>query len=198
MIDNYIKFAFIGLCFLIALCSYWFCYSKRDWAYLVSAMGFTLTADFFLVIRHSYHVGVLVFCFVHMAYIMRVRGESPSYSKFSVAIAFMIGILIGIFLPALGFPLLVRLATLYAFLFAVNIIAHIKYYRRGGHNRRIMLAGLILFALCDIHVMLFNLPHFLPVPHEIALWGQRWIWVYYAPSQLLLSVSAARNPTVFT
>ena len=72
MIDNYIKVLFIALCFIIALCSYWFCHSKRDWSYLSAAMGLTLVSDYFLVLTNHHSAGVFVFCFVHILYILRV------------------------------------------------------------------------------------------------------------------------------
>ena len=201
MIDNYVKFFFIALCFSIALCSYWFCRSKKDWAYLAAAMGFTMVSDYFLVLAHNYRAGVFVFCFVHIAYILRVSGWAATGNHLEKSLSKIGAIICGgglifvvfAFVPALPWvdPLIV-LAIVYASLFAQNFADHIRYYRQGGPNRKIMLTGLILFILCDIHVMLFNLPNFLPVPPEIGLWGWRWIWVFYAPSQLLLSVSAVR------
>lgn len=212
MADHYIKFSFIALCFLITLGSYRFCISKKDWAYLTAALGMTLVSDFFLVLAGNYPAGVFTFCFVHISYILRVTRINHTERKrnlIRIGITVLCGCFIYTFLyvvltqtavfPGTNLfqPLLI-LAGVYAALFLQNLIAHIKYYRDNGPdslpliNRRIMLLGLILFALCDIHVMLFNLPNFLPVPERIGLWGLRWIWIYYAPSQLLLSISAVR------
>ena len=197
MAHNYIKFSFIALCFLIALYSYRFCVSKKDWTYLSVAMGFTLISDFFLVLAGNYRAGVFFFCFAHMAYILRVN---TNRSVIRIGAAVLAGVMIGgllyFILPVHDF--LVILAAVYASLFLQNLSAHVRYCRSGGPdvlplaNRWLMLSGLILFALCDVHVMLFSLPDFLPVPEEIGHWGLMWIWIFYTPSQLLLSISAIR------
>jgi len=204
MIDNYIKVLFIALCFIIALCSYWFCHSKRDWAYLTGAMGLTLVSDYFLVLTNNHSTGVFVFCFVHILYILRVS-DNREKSAAQIATTIFIGAVVFaafVFVPMLPFlhPIIV-LTLVYTALFIQDIIAHIKYYKSKKEealpivNRRIMLAGLILFALCDIHVLMFNLPHYLPVSPAIGMWGRMWIWVFYAPSQLLLSISAVVRPS---
>jgi len=192
MTENYIKFAYICLCFLIALGSYWFCRSKKDWAWLSVAMGFTLISDYFLVIARNYPFGVFTFCFVHMLYIYRVTPDSKKTRLFGFAVAVLINVLV--FLVTLRYvPALIAYSAIYATLFSINLIVHIKYYRNGGPNRHIMLLGLILFALCDIHVLMFNLPQFVPaISPEIGVWGLRWIWFFYAPSQMLLSLSAVK------
>ena len=206
MIEYYLKFAFIGLCFLIALGSYRFCINKKDWAFLAVAMGFTLLADFFLVLVHNYVIGVFVFCFVHIAYIFRVS-NNRKHNLFHICATVVAGVVlyaVFLFVPILPPPdVLIILAMVYATLFSQNLVAHIKYSpafaATGGtdfelfhFNRKIMLVGLILFAFCDIHVLMLNLPNYLPVPQEIASWGQTMLWVFYLPSQLLLSLSAVR------
>ena len=203
MVDDYIKFAFIALCFIIALVSYWFSNSKRDWAFLALAMGFTLTSDYFLLLTSRHATGVLIFCFVHIIYILRVSFDwEKSLMKIgaTVCIGWLI-LAISAFTPLLPHfnrnPIII-FAAIYAALFIQNIIAHVKYYRYNGQdalpliNRKIMLIGLVLFALCDIHVLMFNLPLYLNVPPAIGIWGRTWMWVFYAPSQLLLCISAVQ------
>ena len=171
--------------------SFRLCHSRKDWAFLTAAMGFTLVSDFFLVITHDYRFGVFTFCFAHMAYILRVSDDKVM-SLMRIGAAMIGGGLV--FIVVRPDPLIV-FAVVYAALFVQNFFGHIKYYRNGILpivNRRLMLAGIILFALCDIHVLMLNLPHFLPVPPEIGLWGGMWIWMFYAPSQILLSISAVR------
>ena len=201
--DSIVKFSFVALCLTIALCSRGFCHSKKDWGFLVSAMGFTLMSDFFLVLLHNYRMGVFLFCFVHVFYIFRVRGSSDKIkkrlAKINGAIFIMAMVVFAIFAFAPFLPQfdpLVVLAVVYASFFVQNLIVHVKYYRSNDPealpmlNRRLMLAGLILFALCDINVLLFNLPNHVPFPQAVADLGLSLIWVFYAPSQLLLSVSA--------
>ena len=187
-----LKFGFIVLCFIIALVSYFFCHSKKDWRYLATAMGFTAVSDYYLVLVNIHRIGLFTFCFVHMIYILRV-----SENKKKSIQRILITVLAGVLLYVLFFDIvLIPIAIVYAALFVQNLAAHIKYYRNGealpGINRGIMLIGLILFALCDINVLMFNLPRFIEFPQELANLGHRLIWFFYGPSQLLLGVSAWR------
>ena len=206
-VDNYIKFTIIAICFLVTLASYRFCFSKKDWVLLAPAMGFTLLSDYFLLIAHNYRIGVFVFCFVHIFYILRVNGgyigeHSREKSIINIGSVLISGGLIYVlftFIPLLPrIDPLIIFVVMYTALFVMNFVAHVKYYYSDEPdalpmiNRRLMLAGLLLFVLCDIHVFMFNLPNFLPVPPEIGLWGGSWIWMFYAPSQVLLSISAVR------
>jgi len=165
-------------------------------------MGFTLVSDFFLVLVHNYRAGVFTFCFVHIIYIFRVS-DNKVKSVFKIFTTIFSGILVFVFFNLFPFlpqlDILVIFAMVYAYLFVQNLATHIRYYRRDDANalplinRRLMLIGLILFALCDVHVLLFNLPQHIPYfPQALADWGLTWIWVFYAPSQLLLSISAVK------
>jgi len=187
---NTIKFSIIVVCFFVAAGSYFFCNSKKDWAYLMAAMGFTLLADYFLVIAFNYRVGVFIFCFAHIAYILRVSDNKKKSLQWIIS-PFVFGWLY-YYLFGTWMSQLQTLAFIYAILFAVNLGTHIKRYRYIN-NRRLILTGLILFVLCDIHVLMFNLPHHLPmIPTAVSDWGRTWIWVFYAPSQILLCLSAVK------
>ena len=188
MTNYIIKFSLIALCFLIALCSRRFARSKEDWAYLVAAMGLTLIADYFLVLAHNHRAGVFVFCFVHMVYILRVSINRKETIRKIVSICAK-GAIVLTLAMFLNLDILIVLTVIYAGLFIKNLVTHFKYCR---FNRRLILTGLILFALCDIHVLMFNLPRYIPaVPLAVAEWGRFWIWVFYTPAQFLLSLSAA-------
>jgi len=157
-------------------------------------MGLTMVSDFFLVVRHSYTIGVFVFCFVHMAYILRVGGN---FKRIIITILCALPVLfLTMFLSA---DPIFYFATVYAALFIQNLILHYRYHKQGGANSRIMLIGLVLFALCDINVLFYNLPVFIPQLANIAIIqgladvSGIWIWIFYAPSQILLSISVVRG-----
>jgi hypothetical protein len=80
------------------------------------------------------------------------------------------------------------LAGLYAFLFITNMGLHVR-YRKTLRNAPLILAGLILFLLCDVSVLLYNIPRYLNgwvgLKKLFPL-----IWWFYIPSQGLLAVSA--------
>ena len=183
-----VKFVYIAVCLIIALGSYFACWSRRDWVWLVLALGFTLAADYFLILRDLHLIGVAVFCFVHLAYICRAWGQGHSCGARHLGVFFAP---VGLFLVVAGvaliwvYPVFV-VTALYALLFIYNIYVSARHVQ---HNRRLILVGLLLFAACDVCVLLFNLPRYFNAPAWLRDINPL-IWVFYLPSQLLLAVSA--------
>ena len=179
-----LKFAFIVGCLAIAGVSYFFCKSKKDWAWLCAGLLFTVGADYFLVLQNRHLPGVAVFCFAHVCYILRAM-QPRSKVKATLAVAVLAAVILFTFINGS----LLFLTGIYAGLFVTNIALNIKFCKI---NKPLVLTGLVLFMLCDINVALFNLPQHLNFP--IFPWVFTLIWVFYLPSQLLLSVSAVAFP----
>jgi len=180
-------FAFIAVCFVVALASYFICWSKKDWLCLALGLAFTLAADYFLILHDRHLIGVAVFCFAHVAYILRAitskRGVMPRiYFMLPVCVLGLIVVVLACF----RLDGIYVVTVLYAGLFIVNIYVSARYIQR---NRVLVIAGLLLFAACDICVMLFNLPLHTGAPDWFRLIFPM-IWVFYLPSQALLAVSA--------
>ena len=196
-----LKFTFIAACFAVAVVSYFWCRSKTDWAWLVGGLGFTLLADYFLILQGNHLFGVAAFCFVHVCYISRIRAgrgavsddmhTRPGYnSKPDTKVVLVVSAFFAVaWLAAFIAGSVIVLSVVYASLFALNLYVNAT----SRHPRRsLILAGLVLFALCDISVMLANLPAYIGAP----LWLEGFfpiIWVFYLPSQGLLAISAGRS-----
>ena len=178
-----LKFAFVAGCLVLAGLTYFRCHCRRDWAWLVVGLGFTVGADYFLVLHNEHLAGVAVFCFVHVCYILRRIGDSV---KKAVAAFAVVGVLVAV---AFFNGSVIMLGAVYASLFVANIVINLK-TRLPKLNWALTLAGLVLFALCDINVLLFNLPRYFDVAHGISNVVFPLIWVFYLPSQLLLAISA--------
>jgi len=176
------KFVFIFACFVLAALSYFFCRSKKDWAWLTVGLLFTVGADYFLVIHDNHLPGVAVFSFAHMCYILRALNFAEHRQK--VALIALPFVAFFVYLSFINNALLV-LTGIYAGLFLINITVNIKYCKI---NKPLVLCGLILFALCDVNVLLLNLPRQFGMP-VIFPWAFYLIWIFYLPSQLLLAVS---------
>ena len=202
------KFVFVCLCLGVAVASFRWRHSLRDWAWLVGGLAATVAADFFLVLHDAHLPGVAVFCLAHICYMHRTgapwryhqrlaRGlESPRAVSWKVAAHIVILLMIIGTLYMLGELML--LVGLYAALFATNLGMNIWWVLQDDHNdkalppkrnRALVLVGLVLFMLCDVHVLLFNLPYYMEVP--TMPWAFTLIWVFYLPSQALLAVSGA-------
>jgi len=202
-----LKFIFVAGCLVVALASYTFCNSKRDWAFLVGGLAFTVGADYFLVLRDWHLPGVAVFCFAHVCYILRAlnscegvneNGNGNALLRERVNIKGLIVLFIAFMLIAVFLRSVIMLAVLYASLFIANIIINFIVFRMENHktrlpkvNRCLVLAGLVLFALCDINVLLFNLPRYFNAPYGLRMVFPL-IWVFYLPAQVLLAVSGFR------
>jgi len=175
------KFAFVAVCFMLALFSRVKCISVKDWGLLSCGLFFTLCADYFLVLHNRHLAGVAVFCFVHVAYIVRAVG-------FEKRMILPLGAAAGVWAGALAAGSVVLLAGLYACLFGVNLFVNIK-NRRTGINYYLVVAGLILFALCDVSVGLFNLSGYVGLPQYFS-GAFMFIWIFYLPALVLLAISA--------
>lgn len=181
-----IDFSIICLCFLTALSSYRFCFNKRNWLFLFTGMCFTVISDFFLVLLQNQQIGFVTFCFVHIAYNLRVT------LNIKRSLVFILGTLI------LCVPLTFIIGSLsasmaaYAFLFIQNIIVNIHSFKKNTTipkiNRILILLGIILFFLCDINVLIDIFRD--NVPERVWEIAHFMIWIFYAPAQVLLSISA--------
>jgi len=179
------KFVFVVICFIIAASSYVFCKEKKDWALLTMGLMFTVAADYFLVLHDNHLPGVAVFCFAHVCYILRALNMTESKKAGHIGLIILPFLIALIFFAFIG-QALFALAGIYAGLFIINIAVNIRFCK---FNRGLILLGLILFALCDVNVLLFNLPRQLGT-FEIFPWAFYFIWMFYLPSQILLPVSA--------
>ncbi|MCL2355540.1 MAG: hypothetical protein FWC70_00080 [Defluviitaleaceae bacterium] len=206
------KFAFVACCFIIALLSRARCVSVKDWGLLSCGLFFTLWADYFLVLHNRHLEGVAVFCFVHVFYIIRARqacceyrGQEPiathalgagtaerSFLSGNKLLAAFFCVAAIVWVIAFAAESVVVLAGLYATLFAVNLYVNIK------ARRRIITTGLVLFALCDISVGLYNLSHYVGLPQYFSGVFML-IWIFYLPAIGLLSVSAiSGTPKIYS
>lgn len=179
------KFLFILFCFAFATLSYFFCENKKRWAWLVGAFFFTAWADYFLVIQDRHLPGVAVFCFAHICYIFRAVKNKRNFLLFTALATIFI-------IVAFFSNFLFLLVAMYASLFSLNICANIFSDVLPKTNKKITLVGLFLFMLCDINVLLLNLPRHLDFPRFP--WAFTLIWVFYLPAQGLLAGSAIAFP----
>lgn len=198
---------------------------KTDWLWLLAGLLFTVVSDYFLILRGNHLAGVAVFCLVHVCYIMRAinwREEKfdtlkcnhltilasgytrkNSFSNIASKImtgCFVIAVVVWVLFLYTN-DAIIFLAITYATLFLTTIAVTFLYFNQNKapklprFNKILIVLGLILFALCDINVMLYNLPRYLHV-RIISIHVQdninALIWIFYLPSQLLLAISGIK------
>jgi hypothetical protein len=174
------------------------------------ALLFTVVSDTFLLIMNKFYIlGVLSFLIVQQLYSIKlsiaiVCKNSISFSnltKLSLRRFLIQGIITSVFCVILlksGIDIdLLLFVTLYYFISIVtNVIMSLKVvlvYPQVKSNI-IFAIGMILFLLCDINVGLYNLSGFLALSNQtysvIYSISSILMWFFYAPSQVLIAISA--------
>ncbi|MBO4359035.1 MAG: hypothetical protein J5796_04460 [Erysipelotrichaceae bacterium] len=168
--STYVKYAGMVFCFLYCL--------MGKYNYMKAAMFFTLLADFFLlVLNDHYLIGVSSFIVVQMVYCLYLYTRSCSTYLPVRAVIYAV-LLVAMYLK--GELDLFNAAVLFYFMnLTMNFISSLS-----GDVSGLYSIGLFLFVLCDICVGLHNL---LPAgkPYDIATFL---MWVFYLPSQVLISI----------
>jgi hypothetical protein len=145
---------------------------------------FTAIADWFLIFgasEYSHEIGVTVFCLAHLSYAVRFSGNVkwlPILAPFAVTSS------IAAFLTTGGY--LHFIAAVYAQCFALSLFFACKNFFAKSFPRKnahLIIAGLTLFALCDVCVLIYNTTS--DTQSILNL-----IWIFYIPSQILLALSA--------
>ncbi|MCL2397940.1 MAG: lysoplasmalogenase [Defluviitaleaceae bacterium] len=186
---NFAKFFAVVICFMLAVCNREYALNKRDNMLLVAGLACTLVADFFLVVLFIYPPGLVFFCTAQILYIVRFGGGRNAQKLPLVAVMPLVYFVI------FG-DILVALALVYAQLFLISYIWMIRAVRRKIYpapNSWLIFAGMTLFMLCDINVAVWNLGRMGVVTHEgVISVANGAIWLFYAPSQVCLALSARK------
>lgn len=184
MIINYIKFSLIVFFFVISI-FHKKVISENDKKLQAIALFFTVISDLFLVILNWQAMGVFTFIFVQICYFVRLKINKkilPIYAFIFIILFFICG------------EILLALALTYGLIFITNYISAWKMFIKKEVplvNTYLILIGLTLFLLCDICVALYNL-HLLNIHLSVTFltFLSYSIWIFYIPSQLLLSFSS--------
>ncbi len=198
--SDHLKYSGIVLVFTHAL---FLCIRNFEKKHLLiaGALFFTATADIFLLFfaeRLFIIPGLVSFCITQTIYSFLLTDGKALYKRFPVPCIFLVTAIV---LAACAGKLLVcdstvilllTLVLYYAAMFVRNTIISwcdfIK-FRRRFHLMFSM--GLTLFMLCDINVLIRNLNSFYSetVPAGMVSMAVFLSWVFYLPSQVLISLS---------
>lgn len=195
-LSNILKYSGVVICFFNAL--YGFLRGKdiRERAVITAALFFTVCADSFLLFTRHFTIGMIFFCVTQTLYMFLL---APRNRRIGTVAAAAVGALI--LFAAVDTPFSVRILIAevfyYASLFASNTYHAWKTYRRTPVRTNLLLAlGLTLFVLCDISVLyrnayeMLNLFSVIPEPtYRAAVFLS---WIFYLPSQVLISFCSER------
>lgn len=184
--SSYVKFAAILLCFCLLLVPGEPAVGRRDRALVRGALCFTLLSDILLLFTDLYAPGMFIFCGAQLCYIARYRKKllGASVILYGAVLLFAAGSrMLELNLPyelLAGGCYAVLILTAYGCSIASGLPARSKH---------LAVAGMTLFVLCDINVLLFNL---LPISGHHRVFGL-FMWFFYLPSQLCITLSAVSH-----
>lgn len=213
-----IKYTIIILCFCYALLAG---SAYKSIVFLLQAgLFFTLVSDFFILVLDYYLYGVFTFILVQQLYSLRLahvstaqNGGLPSTDKvkrrlrvftlYLRRLGLQLGIAVFVSLLVLFAgvaPDCLLIASVFYFICIVtNTINAVSLACSDLHHKSNLLygIGMLLFLLCDINVGLFNLSGFIAMPDAIYsiiyAYSSILMWTFYAPAQVLISISSHYN-----
>ncbi|MCB2291132.1 lysoplasmalogenase family protein [Clostridium sp. CS001] len=214
--SEYIKYMSIILCFILSILpikkllggrdivnnSYTHIANYRDRLLLQFGMFITVIADLCLVIFDFYILGVVFFSMVQIIYSVRYDPKKQKVTLINFFIAFQFIVLsyftVRLFIREIS--ILLPISLFYSICLLTSVIKAIKAFKSNLYplpNKYMVVLGMILFLLCDICVALSNVTTILPIEAHFIISLQQiasfLIWVFYLPSQLLLSLSGSNN-----
>lgn len=201
--SNILKYISIVLCFIITLIIKNDNLHKKDILLLQVGLFITVLADLCFLIFNYYIIGIGLFCLVQIIYYYRYKSRfnssrifSQNKSKVSPVLKFIkifLFIIVFYFMMNL-FGIKVDFIVLIAIFYSVCIlyttaesIKVFKYNKYPFLNKYMILFGAILFLLCDINVAISNIAR--EFDFSIYNTSSLLIWIFYLPSQVLLSIS---------
>ncbi|MBQ3440771.1 hypothetical protein IJG27_00450 [Candidatus Saccharibacteria bacterium] len=189
---TFLKLLGIGLCIVYVVQKY---YEDR---LLQLAFCATFVADLLLAVNNTSLFGVFTFAiaqFIHFARLKKLKKTS----------FIIIGVLITIFfvcIAAFGKYSIVLMGSVYAFFLITNLLLAREWYKTARDEKKnpafCAWTGFILFTCCDLCVAgsFFSGLHALPFIFKRAF--DFFAWVFYYPSQVLISNSSRITKKVVT
>ncbi len=181
----WVKYLAIVLCFLTAVR-----HGVQTRRYfLAAAMALTLFADTFLLLLDRYYlIGVLAFCIVqtlYAVYLFPLAGRKSIPPRIGL---FLLAVLI-LVLAGSADGLTVASAWSYTQLLVNVVCAFVGRKSRPGGT--LFALGMLLFLLCDTCVGLYHITGYFAgsLFEEIAGAAGYLMWVFYLPSQVLITCS---------
>jgi hypothetical protein len=211
-VNNYIKFTMVVLCFGYSL----LCGKSTSRGLLLSlqaALFFTVVSDLFILILDYYFYGVLTFILVQLCYGIRMdisrnqnrlkREKTPLWKTILLRLGIQAAttiITVAILTISNSKVDLLLIATVFYFTgIIINTIASILLLVQQPRikDNWIFAIGMCLFLLCDINVGIFNLSGYIDLQGSVVKGmvtaSALLMWAFYAPSQMLIALTARRD-----
>lgn len=147
------------------------------------ALALTAGADWFLLVRNEHYVvGIALFLCVQTVYLLRLR-RAGAASGYSLRAGLALGAGLAVYTLGMASPVNLLAALYFSQLVSNTLLC----WTLKGRRWRIFALGLTLFVGCDVCVGLFNT---LPPGSPQYFAASVGMWLFYLPSQVLITLSA--------
>lgn len=197
--SDILKFISILLCLIMTIISRKRSLDNKDILLLQMGMATTVLADVFLLVLDShYELGVILFSIVQIIYTIRYSSQRKCSSIELYIYTFLIlnflYFIMRIFTDRVEY--LIFISLFYGICLIYSVYRGILAYRDKRYpkiNGIMISLGMVLFLLCDMNVAVYNILGYIRISGGI--WDFLYeissvsMWLYYLPSQVLLSLS---------
>ena len=199
--SDFLRYAYpsIVLAFLFSFLS--LVYSVKDGWLVRAGLLFTLGADYCLVVMSPAEetLGVTVFIFTQICYFLYILYQSNSQSVNKAHIITRIALsVISLCIPFLVLGEDADLLTVISVFYYAQLLTNLL-FSFFNPRLRTFSVGLLLFALCDLSIGLDRLEDLLYPTNQgsflylVTHTGLNNSWIFYIPSQTLISFSLLKN-----
>lgn len=192
----YVKYCGVLLCLATSGALLYFLKLDKDALTVFCALIFTAVSDLFILVLDKYYeVGLVTFIITQSIYLYRLYSGRVNKIWITLIVrAVLAAVAIGIVggLSTLNF--LVVEVAIYIVMLTANCVEAFLLFRRGRYNI-LFAVGLLLFLCCDICVGLDNAGSVLGLnlPKGLYAFTSWAIWIFYMPSQVLITLSVNKN-----
>ncbi|NLY77792.1 MAG: hypothetical protein GX080_06875 [Tissierellia bacterium] len=201
-LSNNVKFTCIILCFILSLLSGKNSFDTHSMKLLQLGLFLTVIADYFLlIVRDYYEIGIIVFSVVQITYSIRYDMKNKGFFLHKYIVLLVVIFLSHYLINSIvRIDLLVPISIFYGACLIISVYKAIGVYVHNIYpkiNGIMVFGGMILFLLCDINVAMYNIFKYLNKT-DIIIYkvSNISIWLYYLPSQVLLSLSGYKYKSV--
>lgn len=198
--SNVIKYLIVFLCLCYA--SWSFIRQKsgtRKTSLILSALVFAFFADYFLIFTLLAEAGLILFILFQFSILLYLYPSKIFFPTICMLAFITISVSLLLSLPKTP---VIYLSVYYGSLSLFNLSGYLSAYAKSSRisGIRLILIGIFLLFLCDIHVAVWNLGRSYPVLSDAVYnWSKfagTLIWPFYILSLVCLVFSLQENTTV--
>lgn len=187
------SFSAIVLCFLYSLLNF-----NKENSFINIALFNTVLADFLLVVMNEpiRTLGMIFFIIVQTLYSIKLLNKSKSLLFLGLRIGLILAIeCVTIIILKDKIDLLAIISVMYYALLIINIVESFMNFKED----KLFSIGLVLFIMCDTIIGLQTLDSMYirlgedNIIYKILYCGFNLSWLFYLPSQVLISLSTYRR-----